>query len=158
MTAPVSPPATYQQWMDALAYLKERPMDSDSLQLVSQGTLSGLCSPMMVSRISDTVSVLLTGQFRDLLHQVDLALGEGDIDHLRLTVIRFRGRVNKCLFYRRLDFLAPGDREQLESGFSRQIRDFWQDLLQQMARSARQSSSPLLEEGLYLLRKIKILT
>ena len=158
MIAPVSPPATYQQWMDALAYLKERPMDSASLRLVSRGTLCGPCSPLMVSRISDAVSDLLTGQFRDLLRQVDLSLAEGDVERLRLTVLRFRGRVNACLFYRELDFLAATDREQLEEGFCRQIRDFWQDLLSQMARSAKQSSSPMLEESLYLLRKIKILT
>ena len=158
MSEPGSAPATYQQWLDALSELKTQPFDAERLSRLSTGTLPGRCSPMMVSHISDTVRVLLSRQCRDLLHRMDLALAEGDLDQLRLSVIRFRGRVLACLFYRRLRFLSQEDRQILEDGFTRQVLDFWKDLLQQMERDARRGGSPLLEEGLYVLKRMKILT
>ena len=149
-------PQTYQQWLECLLQLEQQPWNRELLTLVRQGRYEGKPSESFLTRVSDSVSVMLSGCTRRFLRELDQALADGETDMAALLAVRLRRNATQCLFYRDLDFLRREYIQTLDEGFERQLKAFWKDFLSQLSRSARDSMDPGFEDMVQELRRISI--
>ena len=149
-------PQTYQQWLECLLQLEKQPWNRDLLTLVRQGRYEGKPSESFLSRVSDSVSIMLSGCTRRFLRELDRALSDGEPDMAVLLAKRFRRNVAQCMFYRDLDFLSGEYIQTLDEGFENQLQAFWKDFLSQLNKSARDSMDPRMEDMALELRRISI--
>lgn len=147
---------TYQGWMDCFARLEEQPWDKETLAKAQRGSYMGKPSEQFLARLSDTVSRMLSRCTRRFLRDLDNALADNEPDMVPLLAARFRGRVRGCLFYRQLPFLERSYIRTLDEGFTNQLQSFWKDLNRQLARAARESEDPRLEDLAMELRRMEI--
>ena len=157
MIAEHDPPRSYSQWLDAFAYLQEHPLDVEMLDALIQGSYSGVPAPAFLERLSNTVSLLLTRHCRRFLRQMDEAFADGEPDYIPVLAARLRRNIDRCLFYRKLNFLELGFVRTLDQGFREQLDSFWNNLLRELGKSARESGSPELEDLVLELKRIHIL-
>ena len=150
-------PYTYQQWMDCFQRLEVNPRDKEMLELVRGGTYPGKPSELFLSRLSDTVSIMLSGCTRRFLQQLDQSLADGEPDMAVLLAKRLRRQLRDSMFYRDLTFLSQTYVQKLDTGFAQQLQAFWQDFLKQLNKTARESMDPRIEEMAQDLRRIRIL-
>ncbi len=150
-------PHTYQQWMDCFHHLEANPRDSEMLNLVRNGTYPGTPSELFLSRLSDTVSVMLSGCTRKFLQQLDQTLADGEPDMAVLLAKRLRRQLRESMFYRDLPFLSQTYIQTLDGGFARQLQAFWQDFLKQLDKVARESMDPRMEELSHDLRRVRLM-
>ena len=149
-------PHTYQQWMDCFQRLQANPRDLETLAQVRGGTCSGTPSELFLSRLSDTVSVMLSGCTRKFLRQLDQTLADGEPDMAVLLAKRLRKQLRDSMFYRDLPFLSQTYIETLDTGYAQQLQAFWQDLLKQLDKTARESMNPAMEDLAQELRRIRL--
>ena len=149
---------TYQQWIDHFQRLEEKPWEQDLLDSVANATYQGNPSDIFLTRLSDTVSKMLSRCMRWFLQEIDRLLSENEADMTAFVAKRFRNRVRGCFFYRDMDFLPARYVHTLDEGFEKQIDAFWKDFLRQLDHSARESMNPDVEEMAYELRRIKIIS
>ena len=127
------------------------------LAQVRGGTYPGTPSDLFLSRLSDTVSIMLSGCTRRFLQQLDQALMDGEPDMAVLLAKRLRKQLRDSMFYRDLPFLNQTYIQTLDAGFARQLQAFWQDFLKQLNKTARESMDPRIEEMAQDLRRIRLL-
>ena len=149
-------PHTYQQWMDCFRCLEANPRDVAMLEQVRGGTYSGTPSELFLSRLSDTVSVMLSGCTRNFLQQLDQALADGEPDMAVLLAKRLRRQLRDSMFYRDLSFVSQTYIQTLDEGFACQLQAFWQDFLKKLNQSARESMDPRFEDMAQDLRRIRL--
>lgn len=149
-------PQTYQQWLECLQQLERQPWNRELLTLVRQGRYEGNPSETFLTRVSDSVSVMLSGCTRRFLRELDQALSDSEPDMAVLLAVRLRRNVEQCLFYRDLNFLSREYIQTLDEGFEGQLQAFWKDFLSQLNRSARDSMDPRFEDMVLELRRISI--
>lgn len=157
MSAPVSAPETYQQWLTCFQYLQEHPSDFTVCSLLDQASCVTNVSESFKSRLSDTVSIMLSYHCRRFLKQLDLALAEGEADMAALLALRFRRSIRECMFYRRLSFLEDGFVAVLDDGYTKQVYGFWENVLKQLRQTVRERDDPALEDLFQEIRKIRII-
>lgn len=151
-------PQTYQQWLECLQQLEQQPWNRELLTQIRQGSYGANPSETFLTRISDSVSVMLSVCTRRFLRELDRALSDGEPDMAILLATRLRRNVAGCLFYRDLDFLSGAYVRTLDEGFENQLNAFWKDFLAQFNKSARDSMDPSMEDMALQLRRIRIIT
>ena len=149
------PPQTYRQWLDLMNHLQEHPLDTGALDALARGSYRGTPAPMFLQRLSQTVSLVLTRHTRRFLRQVDEAFADGEPDMVPVLAARLKQSVQKCLFYRHLDFLDTEYVRNLDRGYREQLESFWEKLLRELGKSARDTGSDELED---LVRELKRIT
>ena len=155
MISQLDPPQTYRQWLDLMNHLQEHPLDTGALEVLARGSYLGNPAPAFLQRLSETVSLVLTRHTRRFLRQVDEALADGEPDMIPVLASRLKKSIQKCLFYRSLDFLDTEYVRSLDRGYREQLENFWNDLLRELTRSARETGSYELED---LVRELKRIT
>lgn len=150
-------PHTYQQWLDCLQQLEQHPFNRDLQQQVRMGTYDGKPTETFLSRVSASVSVMLSVCTRRFLHEMDQALADGEPDMAVVLASRFRRRIGQCLFYRDLGFFEEDYVRTLDDGFRNQLDAFWKDFLNQLQKSLKDSMDPRVEDMALELRRIKTL-
>ncbi len=157
MSTQYVPPETYQQWLACFAHLKEHPLDVQMLDVLTQGKYLGEPTEVFLSRLSEAVSVSITGFCRRFLRQFDTALADGEPDMAVLLASRLRRNIQKCFFYRSLPFLSASYIQTLDDGLGEQLEFFWKNFLQELHRSAKDSNSIVMEDLCYELKRVSIL-
>lgn len=157
MIAPDQIPATYQQWLACFQHMQEHPGDQGVHALMLRGSFPGQISETYKSRLSETVGAMLTYHCRWFLRETDQALANGEPDMVALLAVRFRRKVQKCLFYRDLPFLEDSFVKILDEGFCAQVRAFWKDFLFQLKATANESSHTELEDVLLEMSRVRII-
>lgn len=156
MSISCSPPASYQQWLDCFQHLQQRPHDRQMLDTLALGTYIGQPAETFLARLSDCVSLVLTAHCRRFLRQLDDALAEGEPDMAMLLAARFRKSLQACFFYRSLSFLRSDYVRTLDEGFGAQLDSFWQNFLEQLQKSVKDSMDPRMEDIMYEMKRLKL--
>ena len=73
-----------------------------------------------------------------------------------LLAKRLRKQLRDSMFYRDLPFLSQTYIETLDTGYAQQLQAFWQDLLKQLDKTARESMNPAMEDLAQDLRRIRL--
>lgn len=152
-----APPATYQEWLEHLDYIRNHPRDRARLRLLRKGTLIGGAQVMdlFLRRLDDAVGGALSRRISMFLEQVDRAFGEGDFEEVELLSIRFCSDASECFFFEALTCIPQPQREQFVRGFSEQLERFWSEFLRHLHREAEEASGGAeLEELVYRLRRL----
>ena len=156
MISVFDPPQTYRQWLDLMNHLQEYPLDTGALDALARGTYLGTPAPMFQERLSETVSLALTHHTRRFLRQMDEAFADGETDMIPLLASRMKKNIRRCLVYRQLDFLDTEYVRTLDRGYREQLESFWENLLRELGKSARESGSGELEDLVLELKRIRI--
>lgn len=157
MSASYAPPETYQQWLACFEHLRQHPLDTQMLESLAQGRYLGQPTEGFLSRLSEAVSICITGFCRRFLRQFDLALADGEPDMAVLLASRLRRNIQKCFFYRTLPFLSPDYIQTLDDGLGEQLDFFWKNFLTELQRSAKDSNSVIMEDLCYEMKRVPIL-
>lgn len=152
-----SPPETYQQWLACFQHLQLHPLDSKMLETMAQGSYLGKPAESFLVRLSETVGIVITGYCRRFLRQVDLALEDGEPDMVELLAVRLKRDIRKCFFYRSVSFLDSGYIHTLDTGFGDQLSAFWNQLLKELKKTAKDSANEELEDVYLALKRMKFL-
>lgn len=139
-------PQTYQQWLDCFQQLEANPRNTEVLEQVRAGSYLGAPSEQFLSRLSATVSVMLSVCTRKFLKQLDQALVDGEPDMAVLLAKRLRKQLRDSLFYRELSFLSQNYIQTLDEGFARQLQSFWSDFIKHLKKVTKESMDPRIED------------
>lgn len=158
MTAavPQRAPATYQEWLEQLNYLRGHPGDRARMGLLREGTLcgGGQVLDLFLCRLDETIRHVLSRRIRQFLSQVDEAFAEHDLDYVELLSIRFCGDLSASFFFEDLPCIPPEQRAAFVRGFSGQLEDFWNNFLNELERDAEESGSGELEDLHFRLARL----
>lgn len=152
-----TPPETYQQWLECFEHLKGYTLDEKMLESMAQGTFLGQPTENFLSRLSDVVSMCMSGYCQRFLRMLDLVLAEGEPDMAGLLASRLKKDIQRCFFYRSLTFLDESFVQKLDQGFRGQLEQFWKNFLNELRKSARDSDSPVMEDLYYEMKRVTIL-
>lgn len=152
-----TPPETYQQWLECFEHLKGYTLDEKMLESMAQGTFLGKPTESFLSRLSDVVSMCMSGYCQRFLRMLDLALSEGEPDMAGILASRLKKDIQRCFFYRSLTFLDESFVQKLDQGFREQLEQFWGNFLNQLRKSARDSDWPVMEDLYYEMKRVTIL-
>lgn len=126
------------------------------LEALALGKYIGQPAETFLARLSDCVSIVLTAYCRRFLRQLDESLAEGEPDMAMLLASRFRRSIQACFFYRSLPFLPPDYVHTLDDGFGAQLDSFWNNFLEQLQKSARDSMDPRMEDVMFEMKRVKL--
>jgi hypothetical protein len=157
VSAQYAPPETYQQWLACFEHLHLHPLDTQMLETLEKGRYLGQPTEVFLSRLSEAVSISITGFCRRFLRQFDIALADGEPDMAVLLATRLRRNIQKCFFYRALPFLGSAYIQTLDTGLREQLDFFWKNFLQELQRTARDTDSPIMEDLCYEMKRVTIL-
>ena len=127
------------------------------LEALARGRYLGQPAESFLSRLSEAVSICITGFCRRFLRQFDIALADGEPDMAVLLASRLRRNISKCFFYRTLPFLDPSYIQTLDAGLGEQLELFWKNFLSELKRTARDTDSPVMEDLYYEMKRVTIL-
>ena len=156
MSPSFSPPESYQQWLDCFRHVQQHPLDQQAPEAMARGRYIGQPAGTYLERLSDCVSLMLTARCRRFLRQLDESLAEGEPDVAMLLATRLRRSIQTCFFYRTLPFLPRSYIHTLDKGFGEQLDSFWSNFLEQLQRTARESTDPRMEDLVLEMKRVKL--
>ena len=81
----------------------------------------------------------------------------GEITSVHLAFIRFSRKVKNCLFFNKITFLDEDYKAKLNGAVADEIERFRKQALSSLKNDVKRSGSGLLEEELFLIKRIKFL-
>lgn len=139
------PPTTYAEWLAALEYAGERPMNRDVLTALREGTLeSGPTSVrLLVDRIVDFENVALRRMLRVLERNLAMLPADVRSDDVIVFVERFSRDCDDLVFFRHLGFMPEGCIDELTSSVSAQVAHVLGELIRHVDRNLNGGSDEI---------------
>lgn len=159
--AAVSPPSSYQDWLDCFERMRKDPFSAvQDFEAAAAGTFQG--TPAMTAALErqliDTVNALLDRYTRRFIRHLNGCLADGAYEQLDLYFRRLRNDVRRVLFFRSLSFLPEDFRTELYGGVKKQMEDFWQETVGFLRQQSLEAVLSELEDALLVIRRIKLFT
>ena len=150
---------TYQQWQNCFLQLRRGEIVLRELEAAEFGDprLSAAAMDGFLRELEETVNVLLNRACRHFSRSLREAGETGSLEEIPLLARRFRREVRGVLFIRKLGFLRPDYRTELETAIRQQLDGTWQSFLRSLRKQAEQTPSAPLEDLIFSLRRFRLL-
>lgn len=127
MKAMVTTPKTYQEWMSCFEYLSNRiPSDKD-ISLIYEGICPGVetVQVQFMERLNETVNNMLNLSTKNCTRLLNEALEEGDLSNIETILRRGYKDIQRCRFYRSVEFIPIEYVKELDSKTVSEINRYW---------------------------------
>lgn len=153
-----SPPVNYSQWASCFEKFEPSTMPDDDFEsIVSQG----LCPEYkgirqyIHPRIESVVNTIINTAISELKRDLNKFMLGGEISGMHIVFVRFSKRINKAMFFLKLQFLDQEFKTSLKNEVIKQVDEFWKNMLNVLKKNVGENNI-LFEEELFLIKRIKL--
>lgn len=152
-------PQSYSGWTELIDSI-----DADTDFSVFEEALSvGVCPEYSCVKqyfhehVEEAVNRIISSGLSELKRNVRMLSENGEITSVHLAFIRFSRKVKNCLFFNKITFLDEDYKAKLNGAVADEIERFRKQALSSLKNDVKRSGSGLLEEELFLIKRIKFL-
>lgn len=155
----ISPPVTYQQWLDCFQLMREQPLSSVGIyEAAAAGTFTGTraIQAALERQMVDTINAVLNRSEKRFLRELNECLSFHELERAEFLFKRLKKDVHQTLFFMQLSFLSDGFKEKLYSSIKTQLDCFWNDTIASLRKRAMDHPNSALEDTIFLIRRIRL--
>ena len=112
----ISPPVTYQQWLDCFQLMREQPLSSVGIyEAAAAGSFTGTraIQAALERQMVDTIHAVLNRSEKRFLRELNECLSFHELERAEFLFKRLKKDVHQTLFFMQLSFLSDGFKEKL---------------------------------------------
>ena len=155
----LAPPTTYEDWLVCFDFLKSSPSVDNSIAMtIAKGSFvnRGYIAAQFHQKLTDTINEMLNKRIARFLKDLNMLISFNELSDIVPLFVKLRDEVDKCLFFRELDFLDKEIKRELEQSIKTQVEKFWNDTVNFLKRQTLEFSNEELEDSLFLIRRIRL--
>ena len=155
----VAPPTTYDEWLSCFDFLKSSPSVNNSVAMtIAKGSFvnRGYIAVQFHQKLADTISEMLNKRIARFLKDLNMLISLNELSDIVPLFVKLRNDVERCLFFKELDFLDKGIKRDLEQSIKTEIGKFWNDTMTFLQKQTLEYSNSDLEDSLFLIRRIRL--
>jgi hypothetical protein len=155
----LAPPTTYEDWLLCFDFLKSSPSVDDGVAMtIAKGSFvnRGYIAVQFHQKLADTINEMLNKRIARFLKDLNMLISFNELSDIVPLFVKLRNEVEKCLFFRELEFLDKGIKHELEQSIKTQMGKFWNDTVTSLQKQTLEFSNDDLEDSLLLIRRIRL--
>lgn len=151
-------PVRYAQWIECFDIIRERLPDSSEYELLCKGKCedSARSAVYLENQLVAVINSMMQLCINRFSRELQMYITFGETENIHIPYVRFSRRIKMCMFFRKLDFISPRFRSELEASVRSETERFWRSACRGLYDSCIQQPSPQLEDEIHIIRRIRL--